>query len=81
MKGCLGLGKKNENKRDLVMLAHSVTKANNSDRNRYIVCIFLFTALIHCTICRDCSHIVSDCCLFEVEGELFEVEGELFEVE
>ena len=27
------------------------------DCNPYIVCIFAFTALIHCTLCSDCSHI------------------------
>ena len=26
------------------------------DWNPYIVRIFVFTALIHCTLCRDCSH-------------------------
>ena len=26
------------------------------DCNPYIECIFVFTALIHCTVCRDCSH-------------------------
>ena len=27
------------------------------DSNPYIVCIFVFTALNHCTLCRDCTHI------------------------
>ena len=45
------------------MLAHSVTKTNNSlktdkiyDCNPYLVCI-VFITLTHCTLCSDCSHI------------------------
>ena len=53
--GLLRAEKKNKNKGDLVMLAHSVIKINNSLKTEIyicyfnIVCIFVFTALIHCT--------------------------------
>ena len=50
--------KKNGNKREIIMLAHSVTK-NSLKTDKYmtaipiLVCIFVFTALIYCTL--DCS--------------------------
>ena len=51
--------KKNGNKREIIMLSHSVTK-NSLKTDKYmtaiptLVCIFVFTALIYCTLCSDC---------------------------
>ena len=57
----VGLLKNQKNKGD-VKLTLSQKETNNSlktdkynDCNPYIVCIFVFTALIHCTLCRDYS--------------------------
>ena len=36
--------------------AHFVTETlTNYDSNPYIECIFAFTALVHSTLCKDCS--------------------------
>ena len=49
---------KSKNKGDVELMLSQ--KTNNSLKthkyycNLYIVCIFLFTALIQCTLCRDC---------------------------
>ena len=45
---------------DRVPRCHLLTpfqEGSHLTANPYIVCIFVFTALIHCTLCSDCSHI------------------------